>query len=181
MKGHVVSLLMQKPVMQSLRTVVTVSLCVFIQACTVNYPAPDAGSRGTTRAPAPGKVVDSRSPSSPLAEPEALPERSSKKVSPLVSINRVTPVPAALNLLAKADQSLQGGDVDGALLWLERAQRLSPNAGEVYLAMADAKARLGLWQDAEQLCLKALSLAGNDTAFKKRAQDKLAWVKRRHS
>jgi len=81
--------------------------------------------------------------------------------------------------MARAEQALQGGDVDAALLWLERAQRLSPQAGDVYLAMGDAKERLGLFSEAEQLYLKARSLAGSDRVFRDLVDKRLARVRRR--
>lgn len=39
-------------------------------------------------------------------------------------------------LLAKAEQATQRGDYEEALALLERAQRIEPNSGEVYLCMA---------------------------------------------
>ena len=39
-------------------------------------------------------------------------------------------------LLAKAEQAVQRGDYEEALALLERAQRIEPDSGEVYLCMA---------------------------------------------
>jgi Flp pilus assembly protein TadD len=39
-------------------------------------------------------------------------------------------------LLAKAEQATQRGDYEEALALLERAQRIEPDSGEVYLSMA---------------------------------------------
>lgn len=39
-------------------------------------------------------------------------------------------------LLARAEQATQRGDYEEALALLERAQRIEPNSGEVYLCMA---------------------------------------------
>ena len=91
------------------------------------------------------------------------------------------PSATAQSMLAKADSSLQSGQTEAALMWLERAQRVSPSAGEVYLAMAKARASLEQWAEAEQLCLKAQSLAGRDQAFRQRVDEMLARVRRRHS
>ena len=39
-------------------------------------------------------------------------------------------------LLAKADEASRGGDYEQALALLERAQRIDPDNGEIYLSMA---------------------------------------------
>ncbi len=153
---------------------------VLLQACATYPPVPPA-ARQSAVASAPPRQVAPASPASirPGSGNAPAADRAAKPVTPPVVVDRVTPAPAAVNLMARAEQALQGGDVDAALLWLERAQRLSPQAGDVYLAMGDAKERLGLFSEAEQLYLKARSLAGSDRVFRDLVDKRLARVRRR--
>lgn len=79
---------------------------------------------------------------------------------------RILPSSAALDLLRRADQAGRDGQIRDAALWLERARRISPNSGEVYLAMAQLKAAQGDSEQARILCRKAQSLSGTDRDFK---------------
>lgn len=153
-------------------------LCIGLVSCAAvpgpGAPASDPGRRD-------GRVESPPTPAAPAPSPRVPPERSAKPVSPPQPVARVTPTPEAASLLARAEQALAVEDYDMAALWLSRAQRLSPNAGEVYLAMALLQARQQQWQQAEQFCLRAIALAGQDQGFRQRAEAMLERVRRRQS
>ncbi|AZZ94645.1 tetratricopeptide repeat protein [Hahella sp. KA22] len=110
-------------------------------------------------------------PSTPATETAApqQPDRTGRPVSPPVRISRVEPTPAARQMLANAETAAREGRYDQAMLMVERAQRMSPKAGDVYLVMARLHYEQQRYAKSEQLCLKALSLAGDDKAFKESA------------
>ena len=78
--------------------------------------------------------------------------------------------PAAQELVAKAKRYSSSGDSASALRYLERAQRISPRAPQVYIAMAEAKVQQGQINQARQLANKALSLVGGDEDLKQTIQ-----------
>ncbi len=124
-------------------------------------------------APETGKVPEPDRSTQPVPGRTVMPE-------PDVPVSkRIQPNRAAESLLAQAERALSSGAYDSAALWLERAQRASPKAGEVYLAMARLRALQDRWSEAEQLCLKAISLAGSDKAFRAQAEAELNRVRRR--
>ncbi|UZE95863.1 tetratricopeptide repeat protein [Alkalimarinus alittae] len=78
--------------------------------------------------------------------------------------------PAAKELVAKAKRYSGSGDSASALRSLERAQRISPRAPQVYLAMAEVRLQQGDIRQARQLANKALSLVGDDDDLKQTAE-----------
>lgn len=162
------------------RNVLTgLSLGLFLSACAVQPPMPPASP--TSGQPRPPVTSSKPAASVPSQSTQPIPDRSAKPVVPPQEVSRVLPSATAQSMLAKADVAMQSGQTETALMWLERAQRVSPSAGEVYLAMAKARASMEQWAEAEQLCLKAQSLAGRDQAFRQRVDDLLGQVRRRHS
>lgn len=110
-------------------------------------------------------------------EPKTQPKRSTRAIAPPVRKTRVEPSPAAQQILANALKAESRGDYDQAILLLERAQRMTPQAGDIYLAMAQVRFSQQDFRTAEQMCLKALSLSGDDRKFKSRAWRTLASVR----
>lgn len=87
------------------------------------------------------------------------------------------PAPAANMLIQQGDQALANGQPQRALNWLERAQRISPRAPLVYLALARARAAMQHYAQAQQLVFKGLSLAGGDTRLRSRAWSLMADIR----
>lgn len=114
-----------------LRRIATAALILSLAGCSI-YSAPGGQPAPVeTREPSvPGESVPQapRPPSTVETVPQAAEPRASDAYGPL---------------LAKADQALAGGDYESALALLERAQRIDPNSGEVYLALAEAYAAKG--------------------------------------
>lgn len=100
------------------------------------------------------------------AETAEQPSAAPRRHSPSVQIARAEPLPAASQFLQQASQLSGQGDFQRALALLERARRISPAAGEVYLAMAQVHMNMGDEEKARQLCYKAESLSGNDSGFR---------------
>lgn len=68
--------------------------------------------------------------------------------------------PAARALLAQAENARRAGELPVALSRAERAQRIAPDAPEVYLVLARLNLEAGSPRRAEQLARKAAQLAG---------------------
>lgn len=70
-------------------------------------------------------------------------------------------VPALTATLAAAQGQVQAGDLDGAAITLERAQRMAPQSATVYQRLADVRLRQQRPAEAEQLLRKALGFAAS--------------------
>ncbi|MDG9667191.1 tetratricopeptide repeat protein [Hahella sp. CR1] len=146
--------------MRLLNRVCVVGILAAMTGCGVN-PYRSA----TTEA---GPETQPSTPATETAAPQQ-PDRTGRPVSPPVRISRVEPTPAARQMLANAEAAAREGRYDQAMLMVERAQRMSPKAGDVYLVMARLHYEQQRYAKSEQLCLKALSLAGDDKSFKESA------------
>ena len=92
---------------------------VLVAACTTSSPR-EAPPAPIEARPEPSVMVPS-APKPPPPVPRPAPPTATAAWQPL---------------LAKAEQATQRGDYEEALALLERAQRIEPNSGEVYLCMA---------------------------------------------
>lgn len=111
----------------------SVLLVLLLAAACTTYTPPETQTTPEEKRPAPPVMI----PPAPKPAPPPTPR----------------PAPSATAawqpLLAKADQAARRGDYEEALALLERAQRIEPDSGEVYLSMArthkakgdDARAR----------------------------------------
>lgn len=89
-------------------------------------------------------------------------QQEQKAYEPSARTNTAYLSPAAQEMVAKAKRYSGSGDSASALRYLERAQRMSPRAPQVYLAMAEVRLQQGESRQARQLSNKALSLVGDD-------------------
>ncbi len=144
-------------------------MSIFLTGC-VSTPA----SPPISRQPVPGQ--EGPATQEPTIQ-EPVPERRAQPVTKPIEIDRERPSGAAVQVLAQADSFARQKQYDQALLLLDRAQRMSPQAGEVYLQMAKVKYDLGEYNKAEQLCLKAVALSGTDSRFRKKSLQTLAIVR----
>ncbi len=85
--------------------------------------------------------------------------------------------PAAKNFISQARAAKAAGNYQRALLLLDRAQRVAPKSAEVYLEMARVQKVAGNLTQAEQLCLKAVSLSASDKQFRRVANRELAYIR----
>ena len=111
--------------------------------------------------------------STPSAQDNSAPKGTVHKeqsYKPSARSNTAYPSSAARQLIVKAEGQLSAGDDYSALRSLERAQRISPRAPEIYLEMAQVRLHLGQMDQARQLAKKALSLVGSDDYLKHRAE-----------
>ncbi|WP_100639292.1 tetratricopeptide repeat protein [Marinobacter salexigens] len=86
--------------------------------------------------------------------------------------------PAALGLVREADGLLKSGDTQGAIVRLERAQRIAPRSAEVYFKLSEAYVAANKLGPAEQFTLKGLSLAGSDARMQRAGWLLLADIRR---
>ncbi len=106
-------------------------LALVLTGCTI-YTMPGSERAPIETRPAPGETPpDTREPAAP---PPPAP-------APPVTDPGVTS--AAAGLLDKAQAASEQGDYEQALALLERAQRIDPNSGEIYLQLARVYAAQG--------------------------------------
>lgn len=85
--------------------------------------------------------------------------------------------PAAASLLTSARGMLRAGNTERALNLAQRAQRISPDAAEVYYRMAQIYQKDSDHARAEQFALKGISKAGNDPGLRRTGWSMLAEIR----
>ncbi|GAA3960006.1 hypothetical protein GCM10022278_17710 [Allohahella marinimesophila] len=117
----------------------------------------------------PGVEKPPRDESGVSRAPEAeQPAEQPRRSRPSVQIARAEPLPAANHFIQQARTASDQGNYSQALSLLERARRISPGAGEVYLEIAEVHMNMGDSDQARRFCDKAQSLSGDDAEFKAR-------------
>mgnify|MGYP001603965831 CR=1 FL=1 len=116
-------------------------------------PAVDGASAPATPAPAPA--------AQPLPPPPAAPDRPAGTA-------QIRPS-AVVALLDRVDSVSPSGNHAQAAAELERALRISPRDGDLWLRLAHVRLRQQQWQQAESVALKCLSLPESDAPTKKAA------------
>ena len=114
-------------------------------------------TRGTSATPKSPQAAPTPQPSTPATRKPAQPSYRGDR-EPLSA--------AAASLVREADQLYAQNKDREALNRLERAQRISPRAPEVYYQLARGYARQQQFGRAEQLALKGVSLAGSDSRMR---------------
>mgnify|MGYP000532929253 CR=1 FL=1 len=92
---------------------------------------------------------------------------SSVYKEPLVA--RKTSSPAVLALVSEADRSSRAGDLESAVVTIERALRIDSRNPELTYKLAMLRLKQSKPRLAEDLAKKAAMLAANDNALKKRS------------
>ncbi|ARU58733.1 protein containing tetratricopeptide repeats [Oleiphilus messinensis] len=125
-------------------------------------------------------VVVESSPAEPdsVSQPKQIPEKTPVRKAPEVRYDYVQMSAPARKLVGEAYAALQKGRWQAALSKAERAQRLSSKSPEPYEALAAVRAFKQNYPQAEQLYLKALSLAGKDAKKRASIWRKVAQVRR---
>lgn len=121
-----------------------------------------------TPAPQPGIEEPLEEEPSASRTPEVEQPAEPRRSRPSVQVARAEPLPAANHFIQQARTASDQGNYAQALSLLERARRISPGAGEVYLEIAEVHMNMGDSDQARQFCYKAQSLAGDDAEFKER-------------
>lgn len=106
---------------------ITIALLAFVSGCSI-YSVP--GSE-----PAP---VESRPQYTPVTPESTIPATSPIPTAPqtMPPVSDPNSSDAYQGLLNKADTASRRGDYEQALALLERAQRIDPDSGEIYLGLA---------------------------------------------
>jgi len=77
-------------------------------------------------------------------------------------------------MIHKAEQALDEGKLDLAQTMFERAQRMSQKSPHVDYRFARLRMKQENWHQAKQLCYKALSLTGNNSAYRNKILERIA-------
>jgi tetratricopeptide (TPR) repeat protein len=174
-----------------MRFTMILSIALVVTGCTqapvARPPVVDASWRATDddRVQTPAETdrvlsrtdVDSTS-SRIMSEPDRSREQDETNVVvPVEPIARIEPIdqpqdaerlsPAVLSLLDQADELSTAGDFSGASNRLERAQRIAPDEPEVYFQLAAVRFEQARFEEAANIAIQAVDLAGSDNAMKR--------------
>ena len=137
---------------------------------------------GSDRAPEPPQTSEDKEPEvwkkSEQAEDQKPEQRQQRSNKPSYRDAGDELSPAALSLVREADNLLKSGDAQGAIVRLERAQRIAPRSAEVYFKLSEAYVAGNKLGPAEQFTLKGLSLAGSDARLQRAGWLLLADIRR---
>src|SRR5690606_10209279 len=150
-------------------------MSVLLSACATGPYAPRAPVNTPTPRAETGPVVSEPATPAPRTEP-AKPDVS-RTIAKGVRTERTLPSPAAQAMIEQARTARQEGQLAQATSLLERAQRMSPQAAEVYYELAAVKMADGAFVQAEQFCQKALSVAGGDGSLRSRIWQRIAEIR----
>lgn len=100
------------------------------------------------------------------------PYKSPEKITKQPIISEIEPVhtsPAVVALMSDADRSSKSGNLGAASATVERALRIEPRNATLVYKLAELRLKQQKPRLAEDLAKKAILLAANDTALKKRS------------
>ena len=119
----------------------------------------------TTPAPPPtAETYSFNEEAQPVVVSTAIPEPETAIVNP-----EPEPLsPAVIALVSGADESSKAGDLEAAIVKIERALRIKPRDAGLTYKLAELRLKQSKPRLAEDLAKKSELLAGNDTALKKR-------------
>ena len=99
---------------------------------------------------------------------EVTPVNPVAKIEPIDQPTQQTEIPpAVLSLLEQADELRTAGDLAGASVRLERAQRIAPTEPEVYFQLSSLRLEQGSLEDSVNIATQGVDLAGSDQAMKR--------------
>ena len=139
-------------------------------------PAPRTPVPTTTPSPPPAAVVVRPVPDVPAPLPgsvESLPQTPTPS-RPAPPVNSATQA-----LLNQSRAHQVAGRYEQAAASIERALRIEPRQGSLWLELGNIRLREGDFPQAESMGRKALSLSTGDPALKARAEQLIAAAKRR--
>lgn len=112
-------------------------------------------------------------PEAVRSAPQPLPAPSQRQAPARMPLSN-----AAQSLLASAEQHLDAGDNAAAIVTLERAQRIAPNAPQVYYQLSLAYLAQQDYLRAEQFALKGVAKSGQDAALSAMGWRQVAAIRR---
>jgi hypothetical protein len=131
-------------------------LATLLAGCATGYPPADRPAPGPDTAP------ESTSPPPPEIEPDP------PAPAPPPRANTQAPT---LALLRQSERSADGGDLDGAIAYVERAIRLNPRDPALWLRLGQLQLDAGRPERAEQLGHKTVSLSDEQND-----QERAGWL-----
>lgn len=151
--------------MLKIKILVILQLSAFLFGC-ATYDDHRKPSPGTTLPPAvkPSPPVQKQVTTQPYKSPEEIIKQ------PVISeIEPVHTSPAVVALMSDADRNSKAGNLDAASATVERALRIEPRNATLVYKLAELRLKQEKPRLAEDLAKKAILLAANDTALKKRS------------
>lgn len=117
-------------------------------------------------APAAETGVAIESPPAPESSPRDRPAATAMPLSAPPTQRTSAPPPALLALLEQAETQEEAGQLQRALSYLERAQRISPREPLVYLQLARVRLSMNDLARATQLTERGLALSAGDSEMR---------------
>ena len=114
----------------------------------------------------------------PIRTPQPKPIRPTIKKVKTINAPPKPISPAAAALVANADKNLQQGNLQGAIINVERALRIEPRNAMLTYKLATLRYKESKTRLAEDLAKKAALLAGGDVELKKRSWTLIARIRR---
>jgi hypothetical protein len=137
--------------------------------------SPAAGAApAISQPPAAANIPSPASIPSPAPEASALPPQPAPQptMTPIVLEDASLPAgtsPAVVALLGESDRSRKSGDLDSAVVVMERALRIDARNPTLTYKLAQLRLKQSKPQQAEELARKAALLAGNDQELKRKS------------
>lgn len=137
-------------------------------------PAPRTSLPPTTTSPPPAGAVIRPVPDGPTPPPGSVEPLPSQPARPGPPVNSATQA-----LLNQSRAHQVAGRYEQAAASIERALRIEPRQGSLWLELGNIRLKEGDFPQAESMGRKALSLSTGDPALKARAEQLIATAKRR--
>lgn len=133
----------------------------------------NGGTIATTSEPVyaqPAQVMQEPTAQTPPAQATTAPEQSQQVASaarPDTSANNAGESTAVGSLLKKASSAISKGDLDGAVAYLENAQRMEPQNSKILYDIANIRYHQGKHREAESFASRAVQVGGSNQILKK--------------
>jgi hypothetical protein len=101
---------------------------------------------------------------------EPLPPSGPPVLGPPAPPQVLAPATPTDSLLASVDAAMAAGDLDRAAALCERALRIAPRDGQLWLKLGTIRQRQGRTADARGFAQRALSLAGGDAQLERQSR-----------
>lgn len=118
----------------------------------------------------PAQVMQEPPAQTPPAQATTAPEQSQQVASaarPDTSANNAGESTAVGSLLKKASSAISKGDLDGAVAYLENAQRMEPQNSKILYDIANIRYHQGKHREAESFASRAVQVGGSNQILKK--------------
>ncbi len=172
MVGRVVNKHQTRPWKRGVTRVALLVFCLNLAACALAPSSTPVPVEDRNKRPAPSTADPGVG--KPVPQPEQTPMPVPEPLPPPVDVDRPAGItapkpPAVVALLERVTAASAKGNHAQAAAELERALRISPRDGDLWLRLARVRLQQSQWQQAETLAQKCVSLPESDGQTRKGA------------